>query len=62
MPARSCFPVPRALNDTEAALLEPLGVAVHAVDMAPTVARILGVEPLEDASGDVLTEALPAVH
>jgi predicted AlkP superfamily pyrophosphatase or phosphodiesterase len=35
---------------------------VHAVDMAPTVARILGVEPLEDASGDVLTEALPAVH
>ena len=34
MSARSCFPVPRALNDTEAALLEPLGVAVHAVDLA----------------------------
>ncbi len=35
---------------------------VHAVDMAPTVARILGVEPLEDASGDVLAEALPLEH
>ena len=34
MPARSCFPVPPTLNDTEAALLEPLGVAVHAVDLA----------------------------
>jgi L-iditol 2-dehydrogenase len=34
MPARSCFPVPKAINDTEAALLEPLGVAVHAVDLA----------------------------
>jgi L-iditol 2-dehydrogenase len=34
MPARSCFPVPKALDDIEAALLEPLGVAVHAVDLA----------------------------
>ncbi len=34
MPARSCFPVPKALDDTEAALLEPLGVALHAVDLA----------------------------
>jgi L-iditol 2-dehydrogenase len=34
MPARSCFPVPKTLSDTEAALLEPLGVAVHAVDLA----------------------------
>jgi L-iditol 2-dehydrogenase len=34
MPARSCFPVPRRLNDIEAALLEPLGVAIHAVDLA----------------------------
>ena len=34
MPARSCFPVPRRLNDAEAALLEPLGVAIHAVDLA----------------------------
>jgi L-iditol 2-dehydrogenase len=34
MPARSCFPVPNSLDDTEAALLEPLGVAIHAVDLA----------------------------
>jgi L-iditol 2-dehydrogenase len=34
MPARSCFPVPRELDDIEAALLEPLGVAIHAVDLA----------------------------
>jgi L-iditol 2-dehydrogenase len=34
MPAHSCFPVPRAVNDEEAALLEPLGVAIHAVDFA----------------------------
>lgn len=34
MPARSCFPVPDALDDVEAALLEPLGVALHAVDLA----------------------------
>ena len=34
MPARSCFPMPDALSDTEAALLEPLGVALHAADLA----------------------------
>ncbi|MCD6289676.1 MAG: alcohol dehydrogenase catalytic domain-containing protein [Anaerolineae bacterium] len=34
MPAESCFPVPDSVNDTEAALLEPLGVAIHAVDLA----------------------------
>jgi L-iditol 2-dehydrogenase len=34
MPSRSCFPVPESLDDTEAALLEPLGVAIHAVDLA----------------------------
>lgn len=34
MPARSCFPVPRAIDDESAALLEPLGVAIHAVDFA----------------------------
>jgi L-iditol 2-dehydrogenase len=34
MPARSCFPVPDALDDIEAALLEPLGVAIHTVDLA----------------------------
>jgi L-iditol 2-dehydrogenase len=34
MPAQSCFPVPESINDTEAALLEPLGVALHATDLA----------------------------
>jgi L-iditol 2-dehydrogenase len=31
--ARGCFPVPDELNDDESALLEPLGVALHAVDL-----------------------------
>jgi L-iditol 2-dehydrogenase len=34
MPARCCFPVPDAIDDTAAALLEPLGVALHAMDLA----------------------------
>lgn len=34
MPAHSCFPVPRQIDDEAAALLEPLGVAIHAVDFA----------------------------
>ncbi len=29
----TCFPVPDRINDTGAALLEPLGVALHAVDL-----------------------------
>lgn len=31
--ARECFPVPDAITDAGAALLEPLGVALHAVDL-----------------------------
>jgi L-iditol 2-dehydrogenase len=34
VPAHTCFPVPRTIDDEEAALLEPLGVAIHAVDFA----------------------------
>jgi L-iditol 2-dehydrogenase len=34
MPARCCFPLPKELNDVEGALLEPLGIALHAVDLA----------------------------
>jgi L-iditol 2-dehydrogenase len=34
MPARTCFPVPDSLDDAGAALLEPLGIAVHAIDLA----------------------------
>ena len=34
MPAHTCFPVPDSIDDATAALLEPLGVAIHAVDLA----------------------------
>ncbi len=34
MPAGSCFPVPDSVDDVAAALLEPLGIAVHAMSLA----------------------------
>jgi L-iditol 2-dehydrogenase len=34
IPAQNCFPVPDSVSDAEAALLEPLGVALHATDLA----------------------------
>ncbi len=34
MPARCCFPLPDRVTDEQGALLEPLGVALHAVDLA----------------------------
>ena len=34
IPAHNCFPVSEKLDDVSAALLEPLGIAVHAVDLA----------------------------
>jgi len=34
VPATSCFPVPDAIDDPSAALLEPLGVALHATTLA----------------------------
>ena len=50
MPARSCFPVPGSVDDESAALLEPLGVAVHAVDLAKikvaSSVAILGAGPI----------------
>jgi L-iditol 2-dehydrogenase len=50
MPGRSCFPVPVEIGDVEAALLEPLGVAIHAVDLARLrvgySAAILGAGPI----------------
>jgi len=49
-PARSCFPLPGQLSLDEGTLLEPLGVAIHAVDLAglslgETVA-VLGCGPI----------------
>lgn len=74
MPARSCVPVPDALDDTCAALLEPLGVALHAVDLAriragdsvavlgagPIGLLILQVARLSGASPILVTDRLPA--
>lgn len=34
VPSNGCFPLPDALSDAEGALLEALGVALHAVDLA----------------------------
>jgi L-iditol 2-dehydrogenase len=48
--ARSCYPVPNTISDDVAALLEPLGVAIHAVDLGKLkVARsvaVLGCGPI----------------
>ncbi len=50
MPAHSCFPIPDAMDDASAALLEPLGIAIHAVDLAKVrvadSAVILGAGPI----------------
>jgi L-iditol 2-dehydrogenase len=50
MPAENCFPLPQGFGPAEGALLEPLGVAIHAVDLAHlklgyTVA-VLGAGPI----------------
>jgi L-iditol 2-dehydrogenase len=34
MPAHTCFAVPDTIDDAAAAMLEPLGIAIHAVDLA----------------------------
>ncbi len=50
MPARSCFPVPDTIDDVRAAMLESLGVALHAVDLAgirvSNSVAILGAGPI----------------
>jgi L-iditol 2-dehydrogenase len=50
MPARSCFPVPQGMDFETAALLEPLGVALHAIDLAKikvgSSVAILGAGPI----------------
>ncbi len=50
MPAENCFPLPEGMTPAEGAMLEPLGVAIHAVDLGhlkvgDTVA-ILGAGPI----------------
>jgi L-iditol 2-dehydrogenase len=34
VPSGTCFPLPEGIDDVEGAMLEPLGVAIHAVDLA----------------------------
>ncbi len=34
MPAENCFPLPPGFTPVEGAMLEPLGIAIHAVDLA----------------------------
>lgn len=34
MPAHSCFPIPDSVDDITAALLEPLGIGIHAMTLA----------------------------
>jgi L-iditol 2-dehydrogenase len=50
MPGRSCFPLAKSIGDVEAALLEPLGVAIHAVDLARikvgSAVAVLGAGPI----------------
>ena len=50
MPAENCFPLPVGMSPVEGAMLEPLGIALHAVDLAhlktgQTVA-VLGAGPI----------------
>ena len=50
MPAANCFPVPDTIDDASAALLEILGVAIHATELARITAgcsvAILGAGPI----------------
>jgi L-iditol 2-dehydrogenase len=50
MPSRCCFPIPPEIGDATAVMLEPLGIAIHAADLAKVrVAQsvaILGAGPI----------------
>jgi L-iditol 2-dehydrogenase len=60
-PERLAHPIPDAIPDAEAALLEPLGVALHALDLghvrAGTTAGVFGCGPI----GLLLVQALAAL-
>ena len=50
VPSRSCFPLPDSIDDVGGAMLEPLGIALHAVDLAHLrvgeSAAVLGAGPI----------------
>ena len=61
MPAENCFPLPAGTTPAEGAMLEPLGVAIHAVDLGQlkvgdTVA-VLGAGPIGLLTGAVARAA-----
>ncbi len=72
-PERCLFPIPDSLSDAEATLLEPLGVAMHAVDLGklrvgmmvgifgagPIGLLILQLAKLSGADNIVVTDRLP---
>jgi L-iditol 2-dehydrogenase len=73
MPTRACFLLPDSISDIEGALLEPLGIAMHAVDLAklkvgesvailgagPIGLMILEMARLSGADPIFVTEPLP---
>ncbi len=50
MPAENCFPLPEGFTPAEGAMLEPLGIAIHAVDLSHIKAgqtiAVLGAGPV----------------
>jgi L-iditol 2-dehydrogenase len=50
IPAHCCYPIPDSISDMEAAMLEPLGVAIHATELAgisvPDGVAIFGAGPI----------------
>jgi L-iditol 2-dehydrogenase len=50
MPAENCFPVPEGMGAVEAAMLEPLGIAIYSVDLgglkAGDTVAVLGAGPI----------------
>lgn len=72
-PKRCLFPIPDSISDAEGALLEPLGVALHAVDLGkvkpgmragifgcgPIGLLVIQVARLAGASDVLVTEPLP---
>jgi L-iditol 2-dehydrogenase len=50
MPAANCYPLPEGFSPVEGAMLEPLGIAIHSVDLAHLrpgqTAAVLGAGPI----------------
>ena len=50
MPAKNCFPLPEGMSAIEGAMLEPLGIAIHSVDLghlkAGQTVAVLGAGPV----------------